>query len=473
MTKSRCSKIAMSTPENRIQPTQFSEDSTYFTFLDGRLRYDCAKCGAACCRGHGYNVNRLSRREIDRQNRPNLHLFVSPARSNAEVQSVLVNNCPPTCFFLDRSGKCEIHLQHGFSAKPETCRLFPFNQFCRAGNVLVVSPHTGLCPLEISPQDSRDDNSRHDVLIQNMRFQGITARVPKCNEPVGLSLQKLLQVERAVLAKSKEYEAADNYETFAAAQLDLTYSLVDGCKSQVVDKYAESSLTHVRSSVESIIDLIGLTLPTDATNDTALVRPMVVLTPTIRALFVLHPQGRGAPSVTPTTMIGLPFLLLGVLLLSAAAKSAGMNVVTAQTIFHLSNSFGPMLLLLSSATQVMVWKPEIRIPLVVHGTEDLQLNYMRVARALLPKQQWRRRRTLAEILLENSPTRPSDRMRFLMPLSHLLVGKITSLSDPEAKTTTSWHGVKCAVQRAGLSVADEQMLLKYLIRRSGNRPSAR
>ena len=29
-------------------------DATWFTFTDGELGYDCAACGQACCRGHGF-----------------------------------------------------------------------------------------------------------------------------------------------------------------------------------------------------------------------------------------------------------------------------------------------------------------------------------------------------------------------------------------------------------------------------------
>lgn len=33
-----------------------SADHVYFTFGDGRLTYDCVRCGSKCCRGHGYHV---------------------------------------------------------------------------------------------------------------------------------------------------------------------------------------------------------------------------------------------------------------------------------------------------------------------------------------------------------------------------------------------------------------------------------
>jgi hypothetical protein len=33
-----------------------------------------------------------------------------------------MKNCPPACFFLDNDGLCGIQVEHGYDAKPETCR---------------------------------------------------------------------------------------------------------------------------------------------------------------------------------------------------------------------------------------------------------------------------------------------------------------------------------------------------------------
>ncbi|HET9943323.1 MAG TPA: hypothetical protein VFR05_08280 [Terriglobia bacterium] len=53
------------------------------------------------------------------------------------------------CFFLRNDNLCQIEIEHGRARKPGICLLFPFNDFSRIGNTLVVSPHF-MCPLRLN-----------------------------------------------------------------------------------------------------------------------------------------------------------------------------------------------------------------------------------------------------------------------------------------------------------------------------------
>src|SRR5688572_30455646 len=106
-------------------PVSVPEENVYFAFESGRWAYDCASCGAKCCRGHGFHV--ASTAELDAQltTEPAVGMFMqAPTRgSNSRIQAV--RNLTPGCFFLTSAGHCSIQLKHGYTSKPETCRLFP------------------------------------------------------------------------------------------------------------------------------------------------------------------------------------------------------------------------------------------------------------------------------------------------------------------------------------------------------------
>jgi hypothetical protein len=108
-----------------------------FAFADGRWSYDCVACGAQCCRGHGYALNGARELEAQLSASTALHLFVSADKAGL-FQAYQVRNLPPACFMLTKDGRCATHVTHGFAAKPETCRLFPFNQFGLLGDYLIV-----------------------------------------------------------------------------------------------------------------------------------------------------------------------------------------------------------------------------------------------------------------------------------------------------------------------------------------------
>lgn len=152
-------------------PVDIPSDNVYFAFASGRLSYDCVTCNAKCCRGHGYLLQRRDELQRHLAIRPHLKYFIDHAGKESRRQ-LLVKNCPPACFFLNTHGLCTLHVEDGYDAKPETCRLFPFNVLRRVANYVVVTPHSSLCPLEISSLGAERPESTHQELLKAMASQG-------------------------------------------------------------------------------------------------------------------------------------------------------------------------------------------------------------------------------------------------------------------------------------------------------------
>src|SRR6185295_5858189 len=109
-----------------------------------------------------------------------------------------VANAAPGCFFLEQGGLCGIHREYGYSAKPETCRLFPFNDFRRFGSYLAVMPHSGLCPLCLAQGDAAAPLSDHGLLFRQMGLSSFKVPVATVDHQ-GLRPDQIVSVERAIV----------------------------------------------------------------------------------------------------------------------------------------------------------------------------------------------------------------------------------------------------------------------------------
>ena len=201
-------RIVLGSFQPRIE---VSRADTYFAFGDGSLDYDCRTCDAQCCRGHGFLIHK-DELATTIALKPAVAWF-SDLPIGPVGTTVQVRNCPPTCFFLDRNGQCDVQIQHGFAAKPETCRLFPFNDFRILGDQLIVSPHRTLCPLSVVPSGSASPLSEHARLWNAMAQRGINSRIRRVL-PDGSDPKVRLDLERAILTASREHADAASYEQF-------------------------------------------------------------------------------------------------------------------------------------------------------------------------------------------------------------------------------------------------------------------
>ncbi len=137
----------------------------YLPFPDGVLHYVCAECDALCCRGQTFGGS-LSR-EMGT-------LFVLyPALEGAVLARrgdiVVVRNPARRCYFLTDDNRCGVEDKHGTALKPAVCRLFPFNNFSRLSeDIVVLSPHF-LCPLRVVLPRSDKVEGTHQKVIQAAR----------------------------------------------------------------------------------------------------------------------------------------------------------------------------------------------------------------------------------------------------------------------------------------------------------------
>lgn len=117
----------------------------FFAFPDGVFHHVCAECTALCCRGQGFAGSLKREMNFIFKNYPPLASLVT----EREGDIVTVATPAGRCFFLRNDNLCQIEMEHGRAKKPGVCLLFPFNDFSRIGNTLVVAPHF-MCPLRLN-----------------------------------------------------------------------------------------------------------------------------------------------------------------------------------------------------------------------------------------------------------------------------------------------------------------------------------
>lgn len=119
-------------------------EHVYFTWPDGRFRYDCRACGA-CCKGHGIGLDVAGGQLVQLlARRPALTAFL-----RRRGDAITAFNPRDRCWFLADDGLCQIEVEDGREAKPASCRLFPFNRVFRIGRHVVVDYNSVICPLTV------------------------------------------------------------------------------------------------------------------------------------------------------------------------------------------------------------------------------------------------------------------------------------------------------------------------------------
>lgn len=139
----------------------------YFAFPDRAYHYDCAQCDALCCRGHG--IGTAARETAGLLSRyPQLALAATKSGPNGSN----FTNPAGGCFFLTGENLCQVEQDHGREAKPGVCVAFPFNDFSRIGDIVVVRPHF-LCPLRLLPGEG---SGNHAELEKMLAETGVISR---------------------------------------------------------------------------------------------------------------------------------------------------------------------------------------------------------------------------------------------------------------------------------------------------------
>jgi hypothetical protein len=404
-------------------PVDVLAEDVYFPFASGRFRYDCVSCKAQCCRGHGYFMRIGEELRTQLKRRPQVGFFLTE-RPRATGQ-VLMRNCPPGCFFLNEQNLCGIQAESGYDSKPETCRLFPFNQIRRVGKYLLVAPHPSLCPLDVGPPADPSPLSRHEVLLEGLAGHGIAAEVPVAGvlPPVAgdTGLDRVIRLEREIVALSQAADVA-HYGSFVAAQLQATAAAFGPAPPEggADLDHGSSALAYLRracSVLDVSVDEVLAPRP-------ALTRTMVSLTPVVRHMIVFPDPSAAVSSPCRMSLDRVPYVLYGLYLVAWLAETAGMRQVTYQTVVRLFHDFKDLLVLLAYGDAVMTWQAGIRIDLSPTGQSSFNRQYLRIARTLLRSAQSGTRLPLAAAMSAHNPFHGASRAAFLRLLTQRLTGRI-------------------------------------------------
>lgn len=397
-----------------LPPVSVSFEHTYFGFASGRLRYDCVTCKAQCCRGHGYSVNAGPERDAQVASNPLIRFFMTPCQSGAAHYHV--GNCPPSCFFLTREDRCQIHLDHGPAAKPSTCRLFPFNNFTRVGPYLVVLPHPRLCPLEIVPPGQHDMLSDHQELLSAMSLRGVDAHIPSSTAPT-TDLDALIAIERRIVDDSASKTSESDIGWVVAKQLVQQGSRAD----------ATLAREEVREFIAQLRNLLGIETAAEGHPDT--LQALIALTPLIRAQLLFRRADAPADGFD-VRLERVPFALAAFSQIVFLAREAGVPLTTYQGVMRLLLEFMPVLRLIACLDEVRAMRTDLMIDTRWVGEPSLQMPYAGIVKALIRRVQLKERLTLGEVVARNMESITTDRMAFLRHLTSRLSGRLTRIETP-------------------------------------------
>lgn len=354
---------------HQVSPAQVvSPDDVHFAFASGRLTYDCIECGAKCCRGFGYRLASPSEAALQLRLRPSIRFFLT-AEHAAAGPSFLVQNCASGCFFLTDSGFCQIQEGHGYSAKPETCRLFPFNRLSRVGRYLVVAPHLSLCPLTVTATGP-SPLSDHTRLRSELASNGVFTPVPS-RAATGDDAARVIALERTVVSLSEQYLAGPDIVGFASAQMTATEaSFGRACEP---GHQADAFIAHACRALRISGAEIG-------SETTALARTLIAATPSLRHDSVFVAAG-SAPDVDVHHVVQATLALY---LLARLACAAGTQNTTFQGLHKLFATQRALVRLLAYSSCSVSWRPGASIPLPPPNLDnETQRRCLRLQRAVL------------------------------------------------------------------------------------------
>jgi len=427
---------------DRPTATAATGDRIYFAFLDGSLSYDCIDCGFQCCRGHGYA---LSNDDIEthRSLSDRSLLFVEKQSAG---RPHLMHNCAPGCFFLTDEGRCRIHAERGFDHKPETCRLFPFNEIVTVGDFLVVAPHASLCPLRFVEGASTAPESSHAILRAELG-RGISVPIPK-STPILQDVNALVDLERAISSTLKAQRFDAPYEQSIYQQIAATACYFSE------EKNDESPKEAVDAFLTSFRKLLGVWPSKESESNRQLAQAMRSMTPILRSALVFTRESDAGRFEKPR-LKDVPLILLAVQKIAALAIDAGMASVSYQTVMKLFRTYQHLLRLAPQARHSWQWREDLQISLPPSGSTDQRIRIIRTAKNLLRSNQADATLSLGEIV--DQSIEPSDigRLEALNTIAGQLVGKIIRTQTPN----TSRASVRTKLQHWALRTFDETVLL--------------
>jgi hypothetical protein len=441
-------------------PSQIDWERVYFAFPSGVFSYDCATCGAQCCRGHGYTVNGHRELQPQIQTHAEVRFFLDPC--DALATHYHMQNFAPGCFFLTGDRRCRIQIDRGFDAKPATCRFFPFNGLFRLGTHLVVVPHSQLCPIDVvTPGTSGYSN--HGALLRTLSAFGIDDHVHELR-PAGLPESNLIALERAIV-RLAENQAITSYSAFAAAQRVATETeLRKTTNNDVIVSKPAVTCEQIRHNIDNVLGVSGA-----VSDDAEVVRLLIAMTPTLRATMVFTTPGDRPSLVDLRT---LPSFLLAAHSLSQLAVKAGMERVSYQTVMRVVKDNRALLVLLSQLDSVLMWKPEVPIDLSFGGEKSFRTAFVRIAQALLPDVQRNARSSLGDLLHAHAPSDWAQRTEFIRRLAKRFDGRLVHF-DRRGLLSRLTHSPRATMQQLALGSMTPETAASLMARVTSRRRTAK
>ena len=429
-------------------------EDVYFAFPSGGLGYDCIACGAECCKGHGYLASSEHELLYQLTRRPQIAVFVT--RTGTSSSQRLVSNCPPGCFFLSEAGRCQVQDEFGYDAKPETCRLFPFNQFRMVGKYLVVSPHAYLCPLSATPPGTHSVESDHSSLMKELLARGIRAPVEKWGPANHYGADALVRLERQVVVLAEHYSGEGSYREFLQEQVDMTSAI------RPADPRESPSGTSIAATLDGIRALFGLRRDDLPSSDRDVDRLMATMTPFLRSQLVF------AALNAPEQVSGLFPLdrvphVLGILhILALCARKSGMANVTFQTISRLYQQDTNILRLCAYFDTAVSTRKDSPVEFPALEDPSQRGSFVRILKALIHNRTSSSPVQLGAVLCEEVHGEIQERMHFLRQIATTLPKALTGLSNDEVIATGPFRSrVSAAMQRLTFALPDGVLLAAY------------
>jgi Fe-S-cluster containining protein len=438
--------VNASTPRERL----------YFAFPSGRLTYDCVACGFQCCRGYGYACTNEREVEAQRQRGAALGFFSESMSGRGEGVGCRVSNVRPACFFLRDDGLCDVQVRHGYIAKPETCRLFPFNIVKRLGEQFIVLPHPTLCPLRGKPRGSSSFQSDHERLYHEMVTQGVNSTTPAVS-PYNASM--LLGVESEVTRCAEQAIDAGSVAVLWDAQC---YAATDYCRAAGRKRELPLEDGWFDDAFERIV---GVMPQTEWVECEEVVRAVAATVPALRfQMLTTDPTA----SRRALRVERVPFVIRGLHLIVALARQAGARVLTVTSVIDLFEKFRSLLLVIAHSDLSLRWSSSVlvRVGAAGQGAHE-QRAFVSAVRALLRGR--RKPAALGTVIAADVSGTVSERVASLRRVAGALCDGLDGLyeGDEASKRAAADAAVRTLLQHWALRIlsVDATLALAY-----GHRP---
>jgi len=208
-------------------------------------RYSCHGCGN-CCRDFTVQLREEDLAKLREQKWE--EKLGEPVTIDFRGVTYLRQREDGACMFLQSDGKCRIHAEFGFEAKPIACQLFPFH----------LSPSAKGVGMGLNFACQSVLENKGAVLTSHMdELQRMSASLPEIGAPASPAL-----LNDQLRAEPREADAITNHLDKWLKRNDLTLSRrLDGL-AWVIDQLSRAKLDAVRGKrFEDLLDVLFNALP--------------------------------------------------------------------------------------------------------------------------------------------------------------------------------------------------------------------